>query len=86
MSIRTKFLITISAAFMCTAVVLFGISYTVLKWQYVRSIKSSGLSNTLLNKKILAGFLSKNDETVLRLTGNKEQPFRNNYPMLLASK
>ena len=71
MSIRTKFLITISAAFMCTAVVLFGISYTVLKWQYVRSIKSSGLSNTLLNKKILAGFLSNNDETVLRLTGNK---------------
>jgi len=72
MSIRKKIFIAVSLVIFCTVGILLLILQYVLKQQFLRYAESSSISVTVLNKKLLAGFLSNNDAIVLRLTASKQ--------------
>ena len=72
MSIRKKIFIAVSLVIFCTVGILLLILQYVLKQQFLRYAESSSISVTVLNKKLLAGFLSNNDTIVLRLTASKQ--------------
>ena len=72
MSIRKKIFIAVSLVIFCTVSILLLILQYVLKQRFLRYAESSSISVTVLNKKLLAGFLSNNDAIVLRLTANKQ--------------
>ena len=72
MSIRKKIFIAVSLVIFCTVSILLLILQYVLKQQFLRYAESSSISVTVLNKKLLAGFLSNNDAIVLRLTASKQ--------------
>ena len=72
MSIRKKIFIAVSLVIFCTVGILLLILQYVLKRQFLRYAESSSISVTVLNKKLLAGFLSNNDAIVLRLTASKQ--------------
>ena len=61
-----------SLVIFCTVGILLLILQYVLKQQFLRYAESSSISVTVLNKKLLAGFLSNNDAIVLRLTASKQ--------------
>ena len=72
MSIRKKIFIAVSLVIFCTVSILLLILQYVLKQRFLRYAESSSISVTVLNKKLLAGFLSNNDAIVLRLTASKQ--------------
>ena len=72
MSIRKKIFIAVSLVILCTVSILLLILQYVLKQRFLRYAESSSISVTVLNKKLLAGFLSNNDAIVLRLTASKQ--------------
>ena len=73
MSIRKKIFIAVSLVILCTVSILLLILQYVLKQRFLRYAESSSISVTVLNKKLLAGFLSNNDAIVLRLTANRNR-------------